>query len=290
MELQPIILKSGDQPVLLAVLAHPDDETFGTGGTLALYARRGVKVFLICATRGEVGEVDEEYMQGFNSIADRRVDELRCAVGLLGLTEVIFLDYRDSGMEGSPDNRHPQALTAQPVEEVANKVAEHIQRIRPQVLITFDPIGGYWHPDHIAIHQATVRAFELCRDEKIKTGIKPFIPSKFYFNTFPRGFLKAGVRLIRLFGGDPRHFGRNKDIDLLSIAEVDFPINAKISYLPVAEIRDQASACHASQGGQSMNRGPLGWFRRLFSANETFMRAFPPPDGKRIERDLYEGL
>jgi LmbE family N-acetylglucosaminyl deacetylase len=290
MELQPITLKSGDQPVLLAVLAHPDDETFGTGGTLALYARRGVKVFLICATRGEVGEVDEEYMKGFKSIADRRVDELKCAAGLLGLTEVIFLDYRDSGMEGSPDNRHPEALTAQPVEAVAKTVAEHIQKIRPQVLITFDPIGGYRHPDHIAIHKATVHAFELCRDEKFKTGIKPFIPSKLYFNTFPRGFLRAGVRLIRLFGGDPRHFGRNKDIDLLSIAEVDFPINAKISYRPVAEIRDQASACHASQGGQSMNRGPLGWFRRLFSANETFMRAVPTPDGKRIERDLYEGL
>jgi len=290
MELQPITLKSGDQPVLLAVLAHPDDETFGTGGTLALYARRGVKVFLICATRGEVGEVDEEYMKGFNSIADRRVDELKCAAGLLGLTEVIFLDYRDSGMEGSPDNRHPEALTSQPVENVANTIAEHIQRIRPQVLIIFDPIGGYRHPDHIAIHKATVRAFELCRDDRFKTGIKPFVPSKLYFNTFPRGFLRAGVRLIRLFGGDPRHFGRNKDIDLLSIAEVDFPINAKISYRPVAEIRDQASACHASQGGQSMNRGPLGWFRRLFSANETFMRAVPPPDGKRVERDLYEGL
>jgi N-acetyl-1-D-myo-inositol-2-amino-2-deoxy-alpha-D-glucopyranoside deacetylase len=290
MNLQPITLKSGDQPVLLAVLAHPDDETFGTGGTLALYARRGVKVFLICATRGEVGEVDEEYMKGFNSVADRRVDELRCAAGLLGLTEVIFLNYRDSGMEGSPDNHHPEALAAQPVEDVAKTVADHIQRILPQVLITFDPIGGYRHPDHIAIHKATVRAFELSRDERLKAGSKRFAPSKFYFNTFPRGFLKVGVRLIRLFGGDPRHFGRNKDIDLLSIAEVNFPINAKISYRPVAEIRDQASACHASQGGQSMNRGPLGWFRRLFSANETFMRAFPPPDGKHIERDLYEGL
>jgi N-acetyl-1-D-myo-inositol-2-amino-2-deoxy-alpha-D-glucopyranoside deacetylase len=290
MELKPIILKSGDQPVMLAVLAHPDDETFGTGGTLALYARRGVKVFLICATRGEVGEVDEEYMKGFNSIADRRVDELRCAAGLLGLTEVIFLDYRDSGMEGSPDNRHPEALTAQPVEAVAKTVLEHIQLIRPQVLITFDPIGGYRHPDHIAIHKATVRAFELCSDAKFKAGTKPFVPAKFYFNTFPRGFLKVGVSLIRLFGRDPRHFGRNKDIDLLSIAEVDFPINAKISYRPVAEIRDKASACHASQGGQSMNRGPLGWFRKLFSANENYMRAFPPPDGKRIERDLYEGL
>ena len=176
MELKPITLKSGDQPVLLAVLAHPDDETFGTGGTLALYARRGVKVFLICATRGEVGEVDEEYMKGFKSIADRRVDELRCAAGLLGLTEVIFLDYRDSGMEGSPDNRHPEALTAQPVEAVAKTVAELIQKIRPQVLITFDPIGGYRHPDHIAIHKATVRAFDYPEMRNSKQVLQTIYP------------------------------------------------------------------------------------------------------------------
>ena len=290
MNIKPLTLKNNETPVLLTVLAHPDDETFGTGGTLALYARRGAKVHLICATRGEVGEVDEEYMRGFNTIAERREDELRCAAGLLGLSEVIFLDYRDSGMQGSPENNHPRALAAQPVEEVAKIVAGHIRRIRPQVLITFDPIGGYRHPDHIAIHKATVRAFELCGDAAFKDENPPFKPAKFYYNTFPRGFLKAGVRLIRLFGKDPRHFGKNKDIDLLSIAEVDFPINAKIDYRPVAEVRDQASACHASQGGQSMNRGPLGWFRRLFSANETYMRAFPPPEGKHVEKDLFEGL
>ncbi len=290
MKITPLKLGNGEQPVLLTVLAHPDDETFGTGGTLAIYARRGVKVNLICATRGEVGEVDEKYMQGFNSIAERREDELRCAAGLLGLNEVIFLDYRDSGMEGSPENKHPQALAAQPMEDVARIVASHIRRLRPQVLITFDPIGGYRHPDHIAIHRATVRAFELCKDPNFKDGQDPFLPSKFYFNTFPRGFLKAGVRLIRLFGGNPQHFGRNKDIDLLSIAEVDFPINAKINYRPVAEIRDQASACHASQGGQSMTRGPLGWFRRLFSANETYMRAYPPIKDKIVEKDLFTGL
>ncbi len=290
MAIKPLLLQNGEQPVLLTVLAHPDDETFGTGGTLALYARRGAKVILICATRGEVGEVDEKYMHGFNSVAERRVDELRCAAGLLGLSEIIFLDFRDSGMEGSPDNKHPKALAAQPVEEVARIVAGHIRRLRPQVLITFDPIGGYRHPDHIAIHKATVRAFDLSKDPDYKDGQEPFQPSKFYFNTFPRGFLKAGVRIIRLFGRDPRHFGRNKDIDLLSIAEVDFPINAKIDYRPVADIRDQASACHASQGGQSMNRGPLGWFRRFFSANETYMRAYPQPDGKHVEKDLFAGL
>jgi len=73
--------KLPQKKVLLAVLAHPDDETFGMGGTLALYARRGVEVHLVCATRGEVGEMDEKFMRGFATVADRRVDELRCAAG-----------------------------------------------------------------------------------------------------------------------------------------------------------------------------------------------------------------
>lgn len=285
-----ITLKNGEPPVLLAVLAHPDDETFGTGGTLALYARRGVKVYLVCATRGEVGEVDPEYMEGYKSIAERRENELRCASGLLGLTGVFFLDYRDSGMPGTPDNQHPRALAAQPVEQVAGEIFRYIQELKPQVLITFDPIGGYRHPDHIAIHNATVRAFELCQEGKKSTTGDIHRPEKFYFNTFPRGFLKISVRLLKLFGADPRKFGRNKDIDLLSIAEVDFPVNARIDYRVVADIRDQAAACHASQGGQSMNRGPMAWVRKFLSANETYMRAYPQPVKGVVEKDLFIGL
>jgi len=107
--LTPIHLSNGHKPVLLAVMAHPDDETFGTGGTLAVYARRGVAVYLICATRGEVGEVDEKYLRGFDSIAERRMAELRCAAEKLGITEVMFLDYRDSGMPGSQSPHHSPA-------------------------------------------------------------------------------------------------------------------------------------------------------------------------------------
>ena len=112
---------TNSKPVLLAVLAHPDDETFGMGGTLALYAQQGAAVHLVCATRGEVGDVDPEYMQGYDSIADRREHELRCAAQMLGLAGVHFLDYRDSGMPGSEDNHHPRALAAAPLDEVASK-------------------------------------------------------------------------------------------------------------------------------------------------------------------------
>src|SRR3990172_10969806 len=106
---------------LLAVLAHPDDESFGLGGTLALYAQKGYDVYLVCATRGEVGMVDEEHLRGYASTAELREAELRCAAQHLGLKGVYFLGYRDSGMPGTEENQHPDAQVNHPVEEVAGR-------------------------------------------------------------------------------------------------------------------------------------------------------------------------
>jgi N-acetyl-1-D-myo-inositol-2-amino-2-deoxy-alpha-D-glucopyranoside deacetylase len=278
---------------LLAVLAHPDDESFGLGGTLALYARRGVDVYLVCATRGEVGDMDPKYMEGFNTIADRREHELRCAAGHLGLKEVFFLGYRDSGMPGTPDNLHPQSLFSQPVEKVAADVVHYIRLLKPQVVITFDPIGGYRHPDHIALHNATVLAFEKSDDPTFAPGeLPPYKPFKLYYQTFPHGILRVGVRLMRLFGQDPRKVGKNRDIDLESIAAVNFPTNARINFRPVADIRDEAAACHASQGsGSSILTRPLNALRRAVASYETFMRAYPEPGPNApLEKDLFEGV
>jgi N-acetyl-1-D-myo-inositol-2-amino-2-deoxy-alpha-D-glucopyranoside deacetylase len=277
------------KPILLAVLAHPDDETFGMGGTLALYASRGVAVHLVCATRGEVGQVDDRYMQGFNSVAECRVHELLCAAGHLGLAGVHFLGYRDSGMLGSPDNQHPQSLASQPTEKVAAEVAHYIRLLKPQVVLTFDPIGGYRHPDHIAIHNAAVVAFDLADDpQNLQDGLLPYKPQKLYFNTMPKTMVRVAVGVLRFLGRDPAHFGRNGDIDLDSIAAVSFPTHARIDFRPVFSQRNLASECHASQGGGQMSRGVVGWMRRLFAYTETFMRAYPPVIKNIPERDLFD--
>jgi LmbE family N-acetylglucosaminyl deacetylase len=278
------------QRTLLAVLAHPDDESFGMGGTLALYAARSVDVHLVCATRGEAGEVDD--LKGHASIADLREAELHCAAGILGLKGVHFLEYRDSGMEGSPDNRHPNALAAQPLDEVAARVVRFIRELRPQVVLTFDPIGGYRHPDHIAIHKATVRAFAQAADADFAPGnLPPFQPQRLYFHTIPHSFLKVVVALLRLLGMDAHKWGRNRDIDLASIAEVDFPTHARIDIRPVLEKKEQAGACHASQGGGRMGGRLAGFILRLFSGRENFMRTVPPvKPGEKIERDLFADL
>lgn len=279
-----------EKKVLLAVLAHPDDETFGTGGSLAYYASKGVEVHLVCATRGEVGEVAPEMLEGYQSIGELREYELRCAAQHLGLAGVYFLDFRDSGMAGSPENHHPNALAAASIDQVAEKVVHYIRLLRPQVVITFDPVGGYMHPDHIAIHKATVKGFYAAGDPALfPDSLEGWQPSKLYYHTFPRGFLRMTVALMKITGKDPRKFGKNGDIDLVKVSEARFPVNAKVDYRSVIEQKNKAVACHASQGGMRITVGILDLFRKLFGISDQYMRAYPPAT-KRREHDLFEGL
>ncbi len=218
-----------------------------------------------------------------------RESELRCAAGVLGLTGVHFLGYRDSGMPGSPENTHPQALAAQPLDEVAANVVCYIRELKPQVVLTFDPIGGYRHPDHIAIQRATVRAFEQAGNPDFAADSLPvYTPQRLYFHKMPNGLLKFAVKFLPLIGKDPHKFGSNGDIDLVPIAEVDFPTHARIDIRPVLKKKEKAGACHASQGGGRMGGGILSFLMRLFSGTESFMRASPPvAEGEKVARDLF---
>ena len=279
---------------ILAVLAHPDDESFGLGGTLALYANKGYDTYLICATRGEVGTVDEEHLTGFTDIAELRTDELRRAATHLGLKNVFFLGYRDSGMPGMEDNKHPDAQINHPVDEVARHVVKYIRELKPDIVLTFDPIGGYKHPDHIHIHKATVLAFDKADDASFhpEAGL-PFKPRALYYQVFPRRFLRWMTRLLSLTGKDPTKWGRNGDINLKELAEVEFPVHVRLDVQSVSELKRQAGAQHASQGGVGMRRGLMGFITRVFGEKEDYMRAYPPvPVNGRFRRkhDLFDGI
>ena len=285
-----------NQKVLLAVFAHPDDESFGPGGTLARYAAEGVQVHYLCATRGDVGEVDATMLAetGHASTADLRTNELLCAAGILGLAGVEFLNYRDSGMSGSPENQHPESLYQADRVKLAGQVTEAIRRLQPQVIMTFDPFGGYGHPDHIACHYATLSAFFAAPDprrfpEQLTAGLQPYRPAKLYYSTFDRRLLRWLVRLMPLVGRDPTAIGANKDINLVEIAQFDVPITTRVDVSRYLETKQQASACHASQGGgggiwKNIPR-PL---RQRLLGNETFTRVYPAP-GPGTERDLFAG-
>ena len=275
---------------VLAVLAHPDDESFGLGGTLALYASKGYDTYYVCATRGEAGTVDEEHLKGFKDTAEMRTDELMRAAKELGLKDVFFLGYRDSGMPGMDANQHPNAQINAPVEEVAGRVVKYIRDLKPDVVLTFDPIGGYKHPDHIHIHKATVLAFANADDASFHPEAgDPFKPQALYFHVFPKGLLKVAVRLMPLFGKDPTKFGRNGDINIKELADESFPIHVRVNVRSAVEAKRKASECHASQGGMQMRRGIMGFITRLFGEREDYMRAYPPVDSFfRRRADLFD--
>ncbi|MBI2858272.1 MAG: PIG-L family deacetylase [Chloroflexi bacterium] len=276
---------------LLYVGAHPDDETFGVGGTLALYSARGAKTYYACATRGEAGTVSPEHLEGFADVSHLRWHELECAAKILGLAGLTYLGYRDSGMPGSEDNKHPDSLFSAPAEQVVARIVKVIRELKPQVVVTYDAIGGYGHPDHVKLHDCTTKAFAAAPDPHLfpEAG-GPFQPQKLYYSVFSRRMLRLSVRLMSLLGKDPHHFGVNRDIDLASLAKVVFPVHAVVRLDRMATAtKRRAFACHASQLGG----GPSGIFRlvgRILPQQETFMRAFPPAAGNLKETDLFQGV
>jgi LmbE family N-acetylglucosaminyl deacetylase len=192
---------------ILSVLAHPDDEAFGMGGTLALYAMQGAEVYLACATLGEAGDIPPDFLQRHASPAALRESELDCSADALALKQVFKLGFRDSGMAGSPDNQHPDALVARPLEEVVQRIAEVMREVRPDVVLTFDPVGGYsTRPRPHSPGYGS--AFECVRQELTKS--EPQALARLYYHTMPKSSAKFAVFWMRLQGKDPRRLAQRR--------------------------------------------------------------------------------
>jgi N-acetyl-1-D-myo-inositol-2-amino-2-deoxy-alpha-D-glucopyranoside deacetylase/mycothiol S-conjugate amidase len=157
------------------------------------------------------------------------------------------------------------------------------------VVICDNEFGGYGHPDHIKLHQATVLAFGAAADPaRYPEAGPPHQAERLYFSTISVGPLKHLVRLLPLIGRDPRKFGRNHDIDLLQILAWETPVHARIDIRPYADMKARASACHASQGGGGGGGGLVGWLFRLLGATETFTQGYPTPaHGQPVIHDLF---
>jgi LmbE family N-acetylglucosaminyl deacetylase len=189
-------MSTGPPLTLMAAFAHPDDESFGIGGTLACYgADPDVRVVLVCATRGEAGQISDPSLATPDRLGAVREAELRCASQALGVDALHILGYRDSGMAGAPENLHPRALTMADFDEVVGKIVAHIRRERPDVVVTFDHMGGYGHPDHIAIHYHVKAAFTAAADparypEQIEAGMEAYQARKLYYTAIPHRFFR----------------------------------------------------------------------------------------------------
>lgn len=277
---------------LLAVVAHPDDESYGIGGTLARYAAEGVEVHVAVATDGAAGSVDENWNGNRSKLAQVREEELKAAVKVLG-AHLHMLGYRDSGYLGDPANEHPQAFANLDLEEPVGRVVELIRTLRPQIVITHDETGGYFHPDHIQCYKVTTAAFHASGDPEQYPDIGPeaYRPERLYYSAFSQAMTRRFIFLLRLRGQDPTKIGRNSDIDLTQLGVPEEKITAEISYGKYWDVKGMASAEHASQGGGTgFSRLLPVWLQKLFLAKESYIRAYPPAPAGFKEADLFDSL
>ncbi|MCX5560511.1 N-acetyl-1-D-myo-inositol-2-amino-2-deoxy-alpha-D-glucopyranoside deacetylase [Streptomyces sp. NBC_00038] len=192
---------------LLLVHAHPDDESINNGATMARYAAGGAHVTLVTCTLGEEGEVIPPELAHLapdreGGLGPHRIGELAAAMKELGVTDHRFLGgpgrYHDSGMMGVEQNHRPGAFWSADVDEAAGHLVEVIREVRPQVLVTYDPDGGYGHPDHIQAHRVAMRAAELAARPDFRTGLgEPWEIAKIYWNRVPRSVAEAQFARLR---------------------------------------------------------------------------------------------
>ncbi len=208
---------------LLLVHAHPDDESIGTGATMAKYAAEGARVTLVTCTLGELGEIIPPELAALaperdDQLGGYRIGELNAACQALGVTDHRFLGgpgrWRDSGMIGTPGNGDPRAFWQADVEEAATALAAVVREVRPQVMVTYDDDGFYGHPDHIQAHRVAWRAFQLAADPAVAIeagaagaagasagdggpALPPWQVAKFYASTTPQSVLDAEIETLQ---------------------------------------------------------------------------------------------
>ncbi|HZB97442.1 MAG TPA: N-acetyl-1-D-myo-inositol-2-amino-2-deoxy-alpha-D-glucopyranoside deacetylase [Candidatus Sulfotelmatobacter sp.] len=191
----------------MAVHAHPDDETITMGGVLAVYADRGIETSVVCCTDGKLATIVDPSMPEETTrprLTEIRRDELRQACSILGVREVHFLDYGDSGMAGEPSNQAPDAFWKADIEEATGRLVTHIRRFRPHVVVTYDANGGYGHPDHIQTHRITLLAVEAAYLSTLYPDSgPPWQVSKLYYTAFPFRAARAAMELAAAANLDP---------------------------------------------------------------------------------------
>jgi N-acetyl-1-D-myo-inositol-2-amino-2-deoxy-alpha-D-glucopyranoside deacetylase len=238
---------------LLLVHAHPDDETINNGSTMAKYISEGAQVTLITCTRGEEGEVLIPELSHLASnqkdeLGSHREIELANAMAALGVTDYRFLGapekkWRDSGMMDTEPNKRSDVFWQADLDEAASYLVKVIREIKPQVLITYDEIGGYGHPDHIQAHRVAMRGAELAADPSFGEG-EPWDISKIYWNTMPRSVLAEGMAKMKEIGSD--FFGA-ESVDDLPFAKPDEVVTTMIDGTAFIDQKMAAMKAHPTQ-------------------------------------------
>lgn len=266
------VTRAGLTEPLLLIFAHPDDESFGCAGVMAAAAERGIPVTLISATRGEAGKTGVPELDTPEILGVVREQELRAAAAAVGVGDVRFLGYRDSGMAGTPENDDPRAFALAPDDEVVAKLVSHIRAVRPATVLTFGPEGIYGHPDHLAAHRTAVAAVAAAGDPAFLPAIgAPWRARALYFSAAPRERMLAMI---------DRPDGPLPDLSPKQREKIGTPraeITTVVDVAPYRAAKERALTAHRTQLGDG---GPMADMpeeqRTATLSREHFVRAALP--------------
>jgi N-acetyl-1-D-myo-inositol-2-amino-2-deoxy-alpha-D-glucopyranoside deacetylase len=276
---------------LLAVKPHPDDEAITMGGTLARYSAEGIRTTLVTATRGEVGEILDPELdpkEAAPRLATIREAELRRACEIMGVGELVFLGYEDSGMAGLPRNREPGTFWRADEDEAVSRLIQVIRRVRPQVVATENEVGGYGHPDHIKTHRVAVMAFYYANDIERFPGGEAFRPSKLYYTAFPKSVGRQMADAMQRAGVENRW---GSDGEPPPFAVPDDRVTTWLDVRAYIDVKIEAMLAHKTQIPKD------SWFMKVRDvlgpdawAREAYERARSSVETPLPENDLFSGL
>ena len=275
---------------VLAVFAHPDDEGFGSGGTLAMLVARGARVTLVCATNGDVGEISDPELATPETLPQVRQVELRQAMDITGIADVRFLGYRDSGMAGTPDNEHSDSLNKAEPERVVRQIVDIIREVRPHLLMTHDPTGAYGHPDHIVTYRHTKSAHAVAGDENfIGTGEpgtgepgtgepgtgEPWSTPLLYYVCFPKSVFRALWKKMVELDIEPPFARELAD----HIGSPDEEVTLTLDVKEYVDIKIASLDCHRTQSNSdgAFAKLPQDYLREIMSTEYFTLAAVSGP-------------
>lgn len=268
---------------LMAIFAHPDDEG-AIAGSLAHYARNNTEMMLVCATKGEVGEISDPALATPDNLAQVRQKELEEACRIIGIQHLEFLGYRDSGMEGTAENTDSRALVQAGTAEFTEKIVALIRCFRPQVVITFEPFGWYGHPDHIFVSKWATAAFPLAGDSAAFTDAgPPWQPQRLYHAVMPFSKFSSMIQeAIEAGYIEESGFGDRipEEQQLATEARVTHILDMSAQF----ETRMAAMMAHRTQFGED------NFFRKIpkeallqATGKEYFIQVIPEPEDEVAE-------
>ncbi|MEM7342618.1 MAG: PIG-L family deacetylase [Chloroflexota bacterium] len=276
---------------LLAIFAHPDDEG-AIASTLAHYAALDdTEVMLICATKGEAGEIGDPSLATPDTLPEVRAAELRAACDIIGIQELHFLGYRDSGMEGTPPNEDPRALVQADPEEAIGRIVALMRQLKPDVVITFEPFGWYGHPDHKAVYRLATEAYKrVGQADTYPEAGTPWQPHRLFYAVMP----VSKFEIIATYATE------NNIADMSQFAPQDFQVETEAQITHIIEVpelletKQQAMWAHKTQYNEEdlFRKLPQEVVRKAWG-NEHFILIEPSPSDTLTEQpatDLFAPL